>query len=561
MTDSYVSGTRDPPLLFKTVSAILEDAAERWGERDALVSCHQKLRLTYTELNEAADRLAAGFVRLGLQAGDCVGIWSPNRAEWVVTQFATARAGLILVTVNPAYRVSELTFALNKVGCKALVLASRCKSSDYVAMLRQLAPELDTCAPGQLRSKTLPHLRALILIDGEVPAGFLSYDDVEHSGRPADYARLRQLRGTLQPDDAINVQFTSGTTGEPKGATLTHHNIVNNGFFVAEQMLLTAADRLCIPVPLYHCFGMVMAVLGCVTHGAALVFPAEVFDPESVLKAISAERCTALFGVPTMFIAELGHANFSRYDLSSLRTGCMAGAPCPIEVMKRVITDMHLRDVTIAYGMTETSPVSFQSRTDDPIERRVSTVGRIHPHLEVKIVDEEGRIVPRGTSGELLTRGYSVMRGYWDEPVKTRESIDASGWMRTGDLGVIDVDGYCNIVGRLKDLIVRGGENISPREIEDFLFTHPHIQSVAVFGVPDEKFGEAVCAWIRPRPGAGVTESDILDFCRDRIAHFKVPRHIRFVDDFPMTVTGKIQKFVMREQMKAELGVAEAATA
>ena len=545
---SYVCGVGTEPLLYKTVGAMLEDAAARWGEREALIVRHQNIRWTYRELDEAADRLAAGLLHLGLAPGDRVGIWAPNRYEWIVTQFASAKAGLILVTINPAYRTSELEYALNKVGCKALVLAPSFKTSDYAAML------------DQIRSK-VPQLRAAILTDDAPRAGFLRYADVASSGTAADLARVRELRTQLQPEDAINIQFTSGTTGLPKGATLSHHNIVNNGYFVARRMSFTENDRLCIPVPLYHCFGMVMGVLGCATHGAAMVFPGEAFEPKSVLEACEAERCTALFGVPTMFIAELEHPEFKRYDLRTLRTGVMAGAPCPVEVMKRVISDMHMKEVTIAYGMTETSPVSFQSGRDDTIEQRVATVGAILPHLEVKIVDPEGRVTPRGERGELLTRGYSVMHGYWDDEDKTRQAIDPQGWMHTGDLATLDAIGYCNIVGRVKDLIIRGGENISPREIEEFLYRHPKIQDVQVFGIPDRRYGEVVCAWIKLKAGERSDAEAIRTFCKEQIAHFKVPTHIRFVQEFPMTVTGKIQKFLMRQEMSRELAVSEEKTA
>jgi len=545
---SYVCGVGTEPLLYKTVGAMLEDAAARWGEREALIVRHQNIRWTYRELDEAADRLAAGLLHLGLGPGDRVGIWAPNRYEWIVTQFASAKAGLILVTINPAYRTSELEYALNKVGCKALVLAPSFKTSDYAAML------------DQIRSK-VPQLRAAILTDDAPRAGFLRYADVASSGTAEDLARVRELRTQLQPEDAINIQFTSGTTGLPKGATLSHHNIVNNGYFVARRMSFTENDRLCIPVPLYHCFGMVMGVLGCATHGAAMVFPGEAFEPKSVLEACEAERCTALFGVPTMFIAELEHPEFKRYDLRALRTGVMAGAPCPVEVMKRVISDMHMKEVTIAYGMTETSPVSFQSGRDDTIEQRVATVGAILPHLEVKIVDPEGRVTPRGERGELLTRGYSVMHGYWDDEDKTRQAIDPQGWMHTGDLATLDAIGYCNIVGRVKDLIIRGGENISPREIEEFLYRHPKIQDVQVFGIPDRRYGEVVCAWIKLKAGERSDAEAIRTFCKEQIAHFKVPTHIRFVQEFPMTVTGKIQKFLMRQEMSRELAVSEEKTA
>jgi len=558
---SYVSGASTEPLLYQTVGQVLERAAQRWPARDALVVPHQGICWSWRELDRAATELAAGLLRWGLQPGDRVGIWSPNRFEWVVTQFATAKAGLILVNINPAYRLAELEFALNKVGCKALVLAPRFKASDYVGMLQQLAPELAGGLPGELRLARLPQLRVAIVMDEAPPAGFLAYSSVAASGRAEDFERLAQLQLLLQPEDPINIQFTSGTTGLPKGATLSHHNIVNNGYFVARRQNFSELERLCIPVPLYHCFGMVMGVLGCTTHGAAMVFPGESFDPLAVLQAVSAERCSALYGVPTMFIAELEHPQFRQFDLSCLRTGVMAGAPCPVAVMKRVVHDMHLSEITICYGMTETSPVSFQSRSDDPLELRVATVGAIHPHLEVKIIDAAGRVVPLGGRGELLTRGYSVMQGYWDDAEKTAQAVDPQGWMHTGDLAVLDAGGYCNIVGRVKDLIIRGGENISPREVEEFLYRHPKVQDVQVFGIPDRRFGEVVCAWIRTRPGQDCTAEEITAFCHDQIAHFKVPQQIRFVTEFPLTVTGKIQKFVMREHMIAELRLEQDRTA
>ncbi|MEX2122752.1 MAG: AMP-binding protein [Woeseia sp.] len=550
---SYVSGTSTVPLLYKTVGRLLDEAAAQWGQRDALVCLHQNLRWSYAELDTAANRLAAALISLDLAPGDRVGIWSPNRAEWVVVQFATAKAGLILVNLNPAYRASELKFAMRKAGCKAIFMARSFKSSDYLDLLLQVAPELAACGPGELHADELPSLRTVILFDDGPGYGTYDYGALLTRAGEKHMRRVEELRDVLQPDDVINIQFTSGTTGLPKGAALTHHQIVNNGFFVARRMQFAPDDRLCIPVPLYHCFGMVMGVLGCVTHGAAMVFPAAGFDPELTLVAVAAERCTALYGVPTMFIGELNHPSFPAHDLSSLRTGIMAGASCPIEVMTRVVSEMHMKEVTIAYGMTETSPVSFQSSTDDSVERRVSTVGTIHPHLEVKIVDNDGRIVPRGCEGELLTRGYSVMQGYWEDGEATRHVIDDARWMHTGDLAVLDDQGYCRIVGRLKDIIIRGGENISPREVEECIYQHPAVRDVSVFGVPDVQYGEEVCAWIRLKPGNAPSVGELQDFCRGQIAHFKVPRYLRFVDDFPMTVTGKIQKFVMREQMAGEL--------
>ena len=486
---------------------------------------------------------------------DRVGIWAPNCAEWVLTQFATARAGLILVNINPAYRTHELEYALNKVGCKGLVTAATFKSSDYLAMLAQLAPELDTAEPGRLSSGKLPHLRTVIRLGEEETPGCYNFAAVSTMGGAAERQRLEELSTLLQPDDAINIQFTSGTTGSPKGATLTHFNILNNGYFVGQAMKFTEQDRLCIPVPFYHCFGMVMGNLNCTIHGAAMVIPNDGFDPALTLAAVSEEKCTALYGVPTMFIAELDLPDFGDYDLSSLRTGIMAGSSCPIEVMKRVVAEMNMSEITIAYGMTETSPVSFQSSTDDPLERRVSTVGRIHPHVQVKVIDPEGRTVPAGEKGELCTRGYNVMSGYWDDPDRTREAIDAAGWMHTGDLATIDAEGYCNIVGRVKDMVIRGGENIYPREVEEFLFGHEKVQDVSVFGVPDDKYGEQLCAWIKLKQGQEADEAEIRAFCKDSLAHYKVPHYVRFVDDFPMTVTGKLQKFIMRDRMIAELGL------
>ena len=480
---------------------------------------------------------------LGLQRGDRIGIWSPNNAEWIVAQFGTAKAGLILVNINPAYRTTEVEYALRASGCRALILARRFKSADYLGMIRSIPAE------------SLPELRTLIVI-GEREDGTLAFDDVVLAGRNGE-----AVADEIQFDDPVNIQFTSGTTGAPKGATLTHHNIVNNGLFVALGMNLQPGDRLCIPVPMYHCFGTVMSSIACVTRGAAMVLPSESFNPGAALEAVHEEQCTHIHGVPTMFVAELGCPEFSRFDLRSLRGGIMAGAPCPIELMRRVIADMHLREMTICYGMTETSPVSFQSSVSDPLERRVSTVGRVHPHVEVKIVDQMGRIVPRGTPGELLTRGYSVMRGYWGAPDHTAAAIDEAGWMHTGDLATLDDEGFCNIVGRLKDMVIRGGENIYPREVEEFLYTHPKIETVQVFGLPDEKYGEEVCAWIRLRSGETMDEAEVRAYCKGRVAHYKTPRYVRFVDEFPMTVTGKIQKFAMRDEMTRQLGLRKQQTA
>ncbi len=558
---SYVHGASETPLIGETIGYYFDRASEQYGARDALIVRHQNIRWSWRELKQRVDDFAAGLMALGLKRGERIGIWSPNNAEWVITQFATAKAGLILVNINPAYRVTELEYALNKAGCSALITAAHFKTSDYLAMLGELAPELAAAPPGELRAARLPMLRLLISIGEDKVAGAVRFDAVyDLAGKP-ERDRLAALADELQFDDPINIQFTSGTTGFPKGATLTHHNILNNGFFIGEAMRLGPDDRLCIPVPLYHCFGMVLGNLACLTHGSAMVYPGEGFDPLATLETIEAELCTALHGVPTMFIAEMDHHDFGKFDLSSLRTGIMAGSPCPIEVMKRAVERMHLKEITIAYGMTETSPVSFQSSTDDPIERRVSTVGRILPHLEVKIVDAEGRIVPRGTPGELWTRGYSVMLGYWDDEEKTREAIDPARWMKTGDLATIDEEGYCNIVGRIKDMVIRGGENVYPREIEEFLYRHPKIRDVQVIGVPDPRYGEELCAWVQLHEGETATPEEIRGFCQGQIAHYKIPRYVKFVDGFPMTVTGKIQKFIMREQTICELGLQAEKTA
>jgi fatty-acyl-CoA synthase len=548
--ESYVHGNSGPPLIGKTIGALLDDVSATDGTREALVVAHQKIRWTYAELKLRSDAFASGLLALGLEPGDRVGIWSPNCAEWTIAQFATAKAGLILVNINPAYRLSELEHVLRAVGCRALITAARFKTSDYIAMIRELVPELGS-ASGELHSSRLPDLRHVISIAGK-HEGCLSFDWIVERGQQAGNKRLESVAATIQIDDAVNIQFTSGTTGLPKGATLSHHNLINNAFFVGEATGIGPGSRVCIPVPLYHCFGMVMGNLGCVTHEATMIYPSESFDPLMTLQAVEAERCDVLYGVPTMFIAQLNHPEFSRFDLSSLRRGIMAGAPCPIEVMKEVASTMHMSEITIAYGMTETSPVSFQSSREDPLELRVSTVGRIQPHLEVKIVDRHGRIVPRGEAGELCTRGYSVMLGYWNDEARTKEAVDSAGWMHTGDLATIDDDGYCRIVGRIKDMVIRGGENIYPREVEEYLYRHPDIQDVQVFGVPDAKYGEELCAWIISKSGAALDEESLRRFCQDRISHYKIPRHIRFVESFPFTVTGKVQKFAMREAMIEE---------
>ena len=539
---SYVHGASPTALIGDTIGAHFDRMAAKHASREALVVRHQGVRWSWAELKRRVDNLACALRRLGLAPGERIGIWSQNCSEWVLTQFATAKAGLILVNINPAYRRSELEFALNKVRCKALVLSPGFKTSNYLEILQSVALDLKS-------------LSIVIRLGKEKTSGMLNFDDLLVDASDAEIEQLEALGATLQFDDPINIQFTSGTTGAPKGATLTHHNILNNGYFIGEAMRFSDRDRLCIPVPLYHCFGMVLGNLACLTHGATMVYPDGGFDPESVLEAVQAERCTALHGVPTMFIAVLDHPDFGSYDLSSLRTGIMAGSPCPVEVMKRVADKMNMREVTIAYGMTETSPVSFQSSVDDPLERRVSTVGRIQPHLEVKIVDAEGRVVPRGEKGELLTRGYSVMLGYWADEDRTREAIDAAGWMHTGDLATIDADGYCNIVGRSKDMVIRGGENIYPREVEEFLYRHPKVQDVQCVGIPDDKYGEELCACVVLRAGMTATEEEIREFCRGQIAHYKIPRYVRFVDGFPMTVTGKIQKYLLRQGIADEMGL------
>ncbi len=536
---SYANGTSAEPLLGETIGANLERTVTRVPDAAALISCHQGLRYTYAQFDQAVDRLAGGMLAAGLQKGDRVGVWSPNRAEWTLTQYATAKLGLILVNINPAYRLSELEYALAQAGCRWLFASRELKGSDFVEMVAHIRPRLT-----QLER-----------------AVFFETDEWESlAAGPARPDELRQRAEDLDFDDPINIQYTSGTTGFPKGATLTHHNILNNAHFVTGLLNYTEADRVCIPVPLYHCFGMVMGNLGATNYGACMVYPAETFDPQATLAACAEERCTSLFGVPTMFIAQLEHPEFRRFDLSSLRTGIMAGSPCPIEVMKRVSSDMGIKQMAIAFGMTETSPVTTQVRIDDTLENRCSTVGRVMPHAEIKIIDpQSGRTQPRGETGEFLARGYMVMRGYWSDPERTAEAIDSSRWMHTGDLATMDEQGYVRIVGRIKDMIIRGGENVYPREIEEFLYTHPEIADVQVIGVPDERYGEVLMAWVVSRPGATLTEDGVREFCRGQIAHFKIPRYVKFVDAFPMTVTGKVQKFKMRESAIDELGLADAA--
>jgi fatty-acyl-CoA synthase len=553
---SYVAGTSDDPLKYMTISQLLDRACARHGGRTAAIFAENKLSLSWYDLRERSNDVAAGLLALGIGRGDRVGIWAPNRAEWLYTQFGTARIGAILVNINPAYRSSELEYALNKVGCKTLIMARRHRSSDYVEMLRSVAPEIDREA-NLLQAAKLPKLKHVVVLDdGPHPRGMRLFSQLLSLAGPGHRGRPDGLSAALDPDDAINIQFTSGTTGSPKGATLTHFNIVNNARYAAKAMALFAEDRLCIPVPLYHCFGMVLGVLTCTAVGAGMVFPGEGFDAEATLAAVALYKCTALHGVPTMFISQLEHPNFANYDTSTLRTGIMAGAPCPIDTMRAVIDRMHMREVTIGYGMTETSPLSFQSRTDDPIDRRVSTIGRILPHVEVKIVDANGKVARLGESGELCTRGYGVMRGYWDDPERSADAIDAAGWMHSGDLATIDEQGYCTIVGRLKDMVIRGGENIYPREIEEFLLRHPKVQSAQVFGVPDHRLGEEVCAFIVLKPNQSATTEEIQTFCRGQISHHKVPRYIRLVSEFPMTATGKPQKFAMRERIVSELAAA-----
>jgi fatty-acyl-CoA synthase len=554
MTLSYVHGVSEIPLLGETVGALFDRTAADFPDAEALIVRHQGIRWTYADLKREVDALAAGLIALGLEPGERIGIWAPNDAEWVVAQFATAKAGLVLVNVNPAYRPGELEYALTAVGCAALITAPTLKSSDYIAMLRELLPELDESEPGKLSAGRIPTLRWVIRLGEEQSPGILNFDEIAERGGPVERSRLDELARLLQFDDPINIQFTSGTTGTPKAATLTHHNIVNNAYFVGRQMRFSTQDRLCIPVPMYHCFGMVLGTLCSVAHGATMVFPLRSFDARANLQAIQEERCTALHGVPTMFIAALDEPDFASFDLGTLRTGIMAGAPCPVELMKRVMSEMHLSQITIAYGMTETGPVSFETSVDDPIARRVETVGRVLPHVEIKVVDDAGRIVPRGVPGELKTRGYCVMPEYWNDPERTAKAIDKARWIASGDVATLDDEGYCRIVGRIKDMLIRGGENIYPREIEEFLYTNPKIEEVEIIGVPNAKYGEEVCAWIKLREGETATAEEIRDFCKGKIAHYKIPRYVRFVEDFPMTVTGKVQKYVMRETMAKELG-------
>jgi len=553
LTQSYYCGASDTQIIYQTIGSYFDHICEQFSDSDALVVCHQDVRWTYREFQREIDRLATGMLAMGINPGDRVGIWGANSYEWVMVQYATAKIGAIMVCINPAYRLYELEYALNKVECRAIVSAESFKTSEYLKMLQNLAPELENCEPGKLKSEKLPHLEMVIRMGEEATPGMLNFATVCDMGGDAEALRLNQLKGELRPDDPINIQFTSGTTGTPKGATLTHCNILNNGYLTGEGMGFTQHDRLCIPVPLYHCFGMVLGNLACMTHGSAAIYPDASFDPVTTLQAVQDEKCTALHGVPTMFITELDHPRFNDFDLSTLRTGVMAGAPCPVEVMKRVINDMHMEDILIGYGQTELSPINNMTLPNDSLEKRTETVGRAVPWVEIRIVDENGIVVDIGEKGEICTRGYSVMRGYWNDEERTRETIDTAGWLHSGDLGIMDTEGYVRVVGRIKDMVIRGGENIYPREVEEFLYTHPDIAEVQVFGVPDERLGEEVCAWVQLQPGTTMTEEALKDFCRDQITHFKIPRYVRFVEEFPMTVTGKMQKFVMREEMTREL--------
>jgi fatty-acyl-CoA synthase len=564
ITWSYRSGTSEVPLLGLTIGDAFDQSVTRFPDREALVVRHQGLRYTYRALREQVDRCAGGLLALGIEKGQRVGIWAPNRAEWTTLQVAAAKVGAILVNINPAYRLHELEYVLNQSGCTMLVLAPQFRTTNYTEMVQTLCPELERATPGQLDAHRVPHLRHVVRLggpDGEqrAPGMWLWSELLERSKEIAPEA-LAARKADQEFDDPINIQYTSGTTGNPKGATLSHHNILNNGYFVTRLQGITEQDRICVPVPLYHCFGCVMANLGAFACGAALIYPAESYEAGAVLQTVQEERCTVLYGVPTMFIGELEHPDFDQYDYSSLRTGVMAGSPCPIEVMRKVIDRMHMSDVEICYGMTETSPVSTQSRLDDSLERRVSTVGRVQPHVEIKIVDPgTGKVVPAGQPGELCTRGYSVMLGYWDNEEATRQAIDRARWMHTGDLATMDADGYVNIVGRIKDMVIRGGENIYPREVEEFLYTHPKISDVQVIGVPDLKYGEQLMAWVKLKSGETVTPEELTEYCRGQIATVKIPRYWKFVEAFPMTVTGKIQKFIMREQAVQELGLQDAA--
>ncbi|OUS31377.1 AMP-binding protein [Thalassotalea sp. 42_200_T64] len=552
LKQSYISGEGRGQLLYETIGNCFDRIANQYPNNEALVVCYQNIRWTYKQLQQEVDKLATGLLALGIEPGDRVGIWGPNSFEWVLTQLATAKIGAIMVCINPAYRLYELEYALNKVECKAIISAERFKTSEYLTMLTELAPELKTCQPGHLKSEKFPHLTTVIRMGVEQTPGMYNFANVCGMGSEQGQLKLGELAMQLQPDDAINIQFTSGTTGNPKGATLSHNNIINNGNNTAKGMHFTDQDRLCIPVPLYHCFGMVLGVLCCITTGATMVFPAQAFDSRSTLEAIHKEKCTALHGVPTMFVMELDHPDFTQYDVSSLRTGVIAGAPCPEELMNNIINKLHMESVVIGYGQTEVSPINHMTLPDDTLKNRTQTVGRAIPYVEIKLVDEAGRVVAIGEQGEICTRGYSVMSHYWNDEEKTADTIK-NGWLYSGDLATMDEHGYVRITGRIKDMVIRGGENIYPREIEEFLYTHPKISEVQVFGVVDEKMGEEVCAWIQLKEGETATEEEIKEFCKGQITHFKIPRYIRFVVEYPMTVTGKIRKMDMREAMAKEL--------
>ncbi|KXZ69643.1 AMP-binding protein [Acinetobacter venetianus] len=552
---SYASGTSSQPLLGMTIGEKFDQACQQYADQEAIVSSHQNRRLTYRELQQEVEAFACSLLKLGLKKGDRLAIWSPNCVEWTVTQFAAFKAGIVLVNLNPAYKSHELEYVLNKVSCKGLIIASQFKTTNYQELLTRIAPEISFCTDKIIHAERLPFLKFVIKIDEQQHTGIHRFSDLVTPPTADQLDQLDLASQQLQFDETINIQFTSGTTGNPKGTMLTHHNILNNGYFVGEGIRLTSKDKVCISVPLFHCFGMVMGNLACITHGATMVYPSAVFNPLDTLKTIHEERCTAAYGVPTMFIATLEHEQFNEFDLSSLRTGIMAGSPCPREIMQRVIERMHMSEITICYGMTETSPVSAQSSVNDTIDKRVSTVGRVHPHVEVKIVDLEGQIVPTGTLGELCVRGYSVMAGYWGEEEKTREVIDAAGWMHTGDIAEMDAEGFVKIKGRIKDVVIRGGENLFPKEIEDFLYTHPDISDVQVIGLPDLRYGEELCACIILHEHHQSDEESIRSFCKDHISHNKVPRYVKFFSEFPMTASGKAQKFKLQEIMRAELNL------
>lgn len=553
ITKSYICGEGSQQLIYDTIGNKFEEIVAQFPNNDALVVCHQDVKWSYKELNKKVDELATGLLSLGIQKGDRLGIWGPNSYEWVLTQLATAKIGVIMVCINPAYRLFELEYALNKVECKAIISAESFKSSQYLSMLNELAPELKTAQPGKLNAEKLPHLTTVIRMGNDKTPGMYNFEAVCQSGGEKEQETLATLRVTLQPDDPINIQFTSGTTGRPKGATLTHCNILNNGSLCADGMNFTDQDRLCIPIPLYHCFGMVLGVLACISHGATMVFPSEAFEPLKTLQAVEKEKCTALHGVPTMFIVELDHPEFENFDVSSLRTGMMAGATCPIELMNRLIEKMNLKEILIGYGQTETSPLNHITKPDDSLENRTQTVGKAIPFVEIKVINEFGQVCELNEPGEICIRGYSVMKGYWGDEEKTRETISEGGWLHSGDIATMDEYGYVKITGRIKDMIIRGGENIYPREIEEFLYNHPKVSEVQVFGILDEKMGEEVCAWIQLKEGEVSTREEIIEFCKGQVAHFKIPLHIDFVTEYPMTITGKIQKFKMKKIKQEEL--------